>query len=134
MSIQGLSSSSFFSGVSSVSSAGASGISTSTAGDSAGASGVASMSKRGQFLSQLQSLEQSDPAAAKKLLTDLAAKFRGEASQGGDSRKAAMADKLQKAADTGDLSGLLKTSQSAPGWSRGAGAYGQTMSVTRASM
>jgi hypothetical protein len=73
------------------------------------AQGAVKVSPRAQLLAKLQDLEQSDPAQAKQVLSDMATKLRDQAGQatGEDaSRLTAMADKLQKAADTGDLSGL----------------------------
>jgi hypothetical protein len=90
------------------------------------------MSRPAQFLSQLQALEQSDPAQARQVLSELASKMRSE----GSPRRAQLADLFQKAADTGDLSGLLKEASSGGSggaWSRGAAAYGHTMAVTRTS-
>jgi hypothetical protein len=96
------------------------------------------LSRSAQFLSALQNLEQSDPTQAKQMLTELAAKFRSEAAQAGgtNSSKAQLADMLQKAADTGDLSPLLKaaTNQTSGTSASGAAAYSQMMAVTRASM
>jgi hypothetical protein len=67
-----------------------------------------SFSGPGRFLSDLQNLEQTDPARAKQILADLAGRLRTAAAKGGadSSQMTAMADKLQQAADTGDLSGL----------------------------
>jgi hypothetical protein len=68
------------------------------------------VSEGAQFLSKVQDLEKSDPARAKQVLTDLATKVRGQAKQGGAhaDKLGALAEKLQKAAKTGDLSPLAK--------------------------
>jgi hypothetical protein len=67
----------------------------------------ASVSKGAQYLSQLKSMA---PADAKQLLSQLAGNMRSEASQVGGPRAShltVLADKLTKAADSGDLSSLM---------------------------
>ncbi len=62
-----------------------------------------------QFFNKLQSLEQSDPSAAKQVLSDIASKLSDQATKvGGDRGKqlSTLADKFTHAAQTGDLSGL----------------------------
>jgi hypothetical protein len=139
MSVQSINTSSFFANIAPAAQTQAGGQVSATELASAGAAAESGTSVQGRFLSKLQALEQSDPAQAKQLLSGLANRFRSEAAQGGASSagKAQLADQLQKAADTGDLTDLLKTAQgggSGGGWTRGAGAYHQTMAVTRASM
>ncbi|MCB9876851.1 MAG: hypothetical protein H6835_04530 [Planctomycetes bacterium] len=90
----------------------------------------ASISRRGQFLSELRELQQSDPAQAKQLLTDLADKIRSEDPKGQDPRRAAFAERLQQAADTGDIDSLFPSSGGKDGGQGGApsaaiGAYTQ---------
>jgi len=137
MSIQSVGSSQFFSGVA-ARPAGSGAIATDGDRDGSGAAAAPAMSRQAQFLSQLQSLAQTNPGQAKQMLTGLATTLRSEASQAGgtDSSKAQLADRLQTAADTGDLKGLLNSSEArgSAAWSRGAAAYNQTMAVTRASM
>jgi hypothetical protein len=68
-----------------------------------------SLSSPAQFLSKLRSLEQSDPAKAKQTLTDIASKLKADAAQATGAqadRLNQLADRFQKAADTGDLSSL----------------------------
>lgn len=80
-------------------------------GDADGAKGAASVnvSKQGRLFSQLQSLAQNDPAKFKQVVSDAANALRSDAQQqqgqGSDALNA-LADKLQKAADTGDVSPL----------------------------
>jgi hypothetical protein len=135
MGIQGVTGNSFFANIAPLSQtsgqAGAPGFTPSGPATGGGTS------VQGQFLSKLQALEQSDPEAAKKMLTELADKLRARAAKHGatSAGSSKLADVVQKAADTGDLTELLKTAQGGGStWSRGAGAYGQTMAVTRASM
>jgi hypothetical protein len=67
----------------------------------------AHISRHAKFLTNLQDLEKTDPAKAKATLTDLANRIRADAQQSGDSRHLAFADRLDKAAATGDLSDLF---------------------------
>jgi len=66
---------------------------------------------RRSFLGELRNLERTDPAKAKQVLGEIAGKLRSVASPGDpDARQlAALADNIQKAAETGDLA-ELKTS------------------------
>jgi hypothetical protein len=77
----------------------ASAASVDTDGDADGSGAAASggLSRAAQFLSTIQTLQQSDPQLAKQMLTDLAAKFRTEASQSGgaNSPKTNLANMLQ---------------------------------------
>jgi hypothetical protein len=142
-SISGVSGNDFFGGVSALNQlVGAGGTAQSGASDAASAiassaGGDPSMSKAAQFMSKLQSMEQSNPAQAKQLLSELASKFRSEAAQPGSASaaKGQLADMLQKAADTGDLSALKSAVQNGggEGATRGAAAYAHTMAVTKAS-
>jgi hypothetical protein len=141
MSMQGIGSGNFFGNVAPVSQAPgqsvAGGIDTDGDGDTQGSATRNGLSRSAQFLSKLQTLEQTDPAQAKQMLTDLAAKFRAEASQSGgtNSSKAQLADMFPKAADTGDLTPLLNASTNSSGSAAtGTAAYSQMMAVTRASM
>jgi hypothetical protein len=69
-----------------------------------------------QFLGRLQDLMKSDPAQAKQALNGIADKLRSHASQDGadGSKLNALADKFQKASDTGDLSALAPTGGHGP--------------------
>ena len=73
-------------------------------------------SKAGDLFKQLQQLQSSDPAEFKQVLTDAAAKFKDAASQQTDPAAAkflsGLADRFQKAADSGDLSSLKPPSGS----------------------
>src|ERR1017187_7523287 len=116
MSIQGIGSSNFFGNVAPVGQApgesGAGSVDTNSDSDNQGSAARNGLSRSAQFLGRMQTLEQTDPAQAKQMLTDLAAKFRSEASQSGgtNSSRAKLADMFQTAADTGDLTPLLKAS------------------------
>jgi hypothetical protein len=142
MSIQGIGSSNFFGNVAAPVSqvpgqSGTGSIDTDGDGDTQGGAAGNGLSRAAQFLGKLQTLEQTDPAQAKQMLTDLAARFRSEASQSGgtNSSKAQLADMFQTAADTGDLTPLLQASTNPSGGAAtGAAAYSQMMAVTRASM
>ena len=84
---------------------------TAAAGDTSQLSGPA------QLLSQLQALEKSDPAKAKEAMTQLADQIRSQAQQVGGAQAQHMnqfADALDKAADTGDLSGLQQQAAQQP--------------------
>ncbi len=66
-----------------------------------------SLSGPAQFFSKLQSLEQSDPAKAKQVLGDIASELKSQAVQATGAqadRLSQLADRFQKAADSGDLS------------------------------
>lgn len=73
-------------------------------------------SQVGQLFQELQQLQTSDPAALKKVLEDAATKFSTASQQATDPAQASflsgMADRFQKAADTGDLSALRQPSSS----------------------
>ena len=106
MTIQGILGGSAASLVGSVQSAAPSVSAAVTASASGG--GV-SLSGVGQFLSKLQELEKSDPTKAKQVLTDIAGRLKADAGQATGTqadRLNQLADKFQKAADTGDLSAL----------------------------
>jgi hypothetical protein len=81
-----------------------------------------------QLLSQLQSLEASDPSKAKAAMTQLATDIRSQAQQVGGDQAQHMndfADKLDQAASTGDLSVLQPPQgQGPPGGAQGAGQAG----------
>lgn len=95
--------------------------------------GGTQLSRFGQFLSKLQSLEQSDPAQAKQVLETIASKVKDPT----------LAQKFQQAAQTGDLSGLQPPAQGAQGAQagghhhghhhRGASAYQQSQQSTSTS-
>ena len=75
------------------------------------------LSGRGRLMAKLQALEESDPAKAKDVLASLAKTVRDKAGQasGEDAQRlGALADKLDQAAQTGDLSGLAPSKGSAP--------------------
>jgi hypothetical protein len=63
-----------------------------------------------QLIQQLKQLQSTDPAAFKKELTDIASKLKTAAQQETDPTQSSflnnLADRFQKAADTGDLSAL----------------------------
>ncbi len=73
-------------------------------------------SQVGQLFQELQQLQTSDPTALKKVLEDAASKFSAAAQQAADPTQASfltnLADRFQKAADTGDLSALRQPSSS----------------------
>jgi len=73
-------------------------------------------SQVGQLFQDLQQLQTSDPTALKKVLEDAATKFSTAAQQATDPTQASfltsLADRFQKAADTGDLSALRQPSSS----------------------
>jgi hypothetical protein len=79
---------------------------------SSGMSGPAATSQvspAGQLLSQLAQLRQKDPAKYKQLLTDFANQLKAAAQKATGAQAQSLsqlADKVQKAADTGDLSPL----------------------------
>jgi hypothetical protein len=85
-----------------------SGAGADVSGDSVNFSQVA------QVFQELQQLQTSDPAALKKVLEDAATKFSTAAQQATDPTQASflsnLADRFQKAADTGDLSALRQPS------------------------
>lgn len=99
----------------------------------AGAGAAATVSRRGMFLSQIVGLSRTDPKQAQQLLGQLATTMRGQASEAtgeAATRIGALADLLQNAADTGDLSPLL-TSQTGGARAQGPlGAY-QALSAPR---
>jgi len=72
-------------------------------------SGTASVSPFAQVLSQLQLLQQTDPAKLKTVLGDVATQLQAAAQQDGGAAGQALstlANKFQQASQTGDLSGL----------------------------
>ena len=73
-------------------------------------------SQVGQLFQELQQLQTSDPTALKKVLEDAATQFSAAAQQATDPTQASflssLADRFQKAADTGDLSALRQPSSS----------------------
>jgi hypothetical protein len=79
--------------------------------------GVSMVSPRSSFLGKLQSLVSSDPAEAASFATDLAAKMRARAAHGGPhaARQSALADRLEKAASSGDFSAVLGGKRDADG-------------------
>lgn len=81
---------------------------TSAASDVDGNSSHTRFSKMGSLMSQLQSLESSDPAKAKQVLTNISDQLSAKASASGNSdpHLQELADKFKQAAQTGDLSGL----------------------------
>ncbi len=96
--------------------------------DSAGSAPVSgdsvNFSQVGQLFQELQQLQTSDPTALKKVLEDAATKFSAAAQQATDPTQASfltnLADRFQKAADTGDLSALRQPSSSSAGATYGA--------------
>jgi hypothetical protein len=70
----------------------------------------AALSPRSSFLGKLKSLISSDPAAAKSFATDLASRMRSRAAEGGPhaARASVLADRLDKAVASGDLSSIFK--------------------------
>jgi hypothetical protein len=62
------------------------------------------LSKMGDLMSKLQSLESSDPAKAKQVLTQIATTLKSQA--GSDPKLASVAAKFDQAAQTGNLSAL----------------------------
>jgi hypothetical protein len=91
---------------------------TASTGSTAAVSGDSvNFSQVGQLFQELQQLQTSDPTALKKVLEDAATKFSTAAQQATDPTQASvlsnLADRFQKAADTGDLSALQKPSSSA---------------------
>jgi hypothetical protein len=71
-----------------------------------GVSGSAStnLSSMGQLMSQLQSLEQTNPDQAKTVLAQIGSTLKSEA--GNNTALSSIADKFTQASQTGDLSGL----------------------------
>jgi len=89
--------------------------STATTSTSASASGdSANLSQVSQLFQELEQLQTSDPTALKKVLEDAATKFSTAAQQTTDPTQASflsnLAQRFQKAADTGDLSALRQPS------------------------
>ena len=81
--------------------------SASASASSSGAS--AQLSGFGQLMSQLQSLEQSNPSQAQQVLSTIADKLNSEAQSAGGTQGqhlSALAQKFEQASQTGDLSGL----------------------------
>ena len=68
------------------------------------------VSKTAEFFQQLRQLESQNPAGFKKELSDIAGKLKSAAQQESDPSQSSflnnLADRFQKAADTGDLSAL----------------------------
>jgi hypothetical protein len=69
------------------------------------------LSRAGRFLSFLQHIEDKHPEEAKKILGSIADHLRKDADHAGPfaERLNTLADKFDKAAETGDLSGLVPT-------------------------
>lgn len=88
------------------------------------------VSRPAQFLSQLQDVAKSDPAQARQMLTELAARLRSPESS--TPARSALADRVQQAADTGDLSLVLPKTQATGGGSAALKAYG-AVATTRSS-
>ena len=76
--------------------------------DGSGPASSTRVSGFAQFLSTLQTLEQTNPSLASETLTKLADQVRSQAQTAGSDSAglAQFADKLSQAAQTGDLSGL----------------------------
>jgi hypothetical protein len=68
------------------------------------ATGTTSFSQMGQLMSQLQSLEQTDPAQAKSVLATIGSDLKADA--GNNPMMSQLADKFTQASQTGDLSAL----------------------------
>jgi hypothetical protein len=80
--------------------------------------GSARLSGLAQAMSRLQSLEKSDPAKAKQVLSDIANKLQARAKQLGGAdgaRLETLAGKFQQAAASGDLSALQPAGQAQAG-------------------
>jgi len=86
-----------------------------TASTSPGTDGATTqqVSGGGRFLHFLQAFEDKHPEEAKRILSGIADKLRADAKQAGpwSARLEGWADKVQKAADTGDMSNLKPTWQ-----------------------
>lgn len=129
MNISGISTVTSSSPVSSVQATTPSSSSAAPASGTDACGGGASLSGPAQFLSKLQSLEQSDPAQAKQVLGDIASKLKADAGQATGTqadRLNQLADNFQKAAATGDLSALQpqQGAQGAQGAQGGQGGHG----------
>jgi hypothetical protein len=88
------------------------------------------MSPRAQFTSKVFALATSDPAQARKMITDLAAALQSRASEvsGPEATKLGkLIDMLGKAADSGDYSALASWGKS------GGGQAARAYAVTRSS-
>ena len=98
-----------------------------TDGDNGRSSGARlSVSPLAQVLSQLQQLQQTNPAKFTSVLTDIANKLHAAAQQEGGpqgQRLADLADRFQQAAQTGDLSALRPAHRHHHHHSHGAAAY-----------
>jgi hypothetical protein len=110
-----------------------------TAPGSTAAPAATQLSSFGQFMSNMQSLEQSNPTKASQILGSIASKLSAQAQTVGGSRGAQLsqlATKFQAAAQTGDLSSIQpqQTSNAASGshhhggshHHRGASSYSQS--------
>jgi hypothetical protein len=100
--------------------------------DDAQTAGRVDLSIRGQFMSKVQAVAKVDPAQARHMLLDLAGRLRTQALEARGARSAyltELADSIQKAADSGDLSVLRPAIRRAGA----AGAYATPLAVTRSS-
>ncbi len=78
--------------------------STGSTDPTSAAAGTTSLSQMGQVMTQLQSLEQTDPAQAKSVLATIGSNLKAQA--GSNPMMSQLADKFTQASQTGDLSGL----------------------------
>ena len=77
-----------------------------------------SVSSFGQFLMKMQDMASTDPAKAKEILGSIANRLKAESAQVGGTRGprlAALGERFQMAADSGDLSGLQSAQRTAVG-------------------
>ena len=131
--------------VSSVSPTGASPLISSVDSDGEG-NGSARLSGLAQAMSKLQTLEKSDPAKAKQVLSDIANKLQAKGKELGGAEGArlnTLAGKFQQAAASGDLSALQPAGQAQAGQQQGGhhghhghhgraqSAYGQAQTQTQ---
>jgi hypothetical protein len=98
MSISSISSSSTLAQTAAVSQVAASSVAASSAPSESSAASSTSFSQMGQLMSQLQSLEQSDPTKAKSVLAQIGSDLQSTNPQ--------LASKFTQASQTGDLSAL----------------------------
>ncbi len=89
---------------------------TQTSSSTSSTSDRVDLSQVGKLFQELKDLQSSDPAEFKKVLTDAATQLKNAAQQQTDPKQASflsnLADKFQKAADSGDLSALRPDSSS----------------------
>jgi hypothetical protein len=108
------------------------GVAPPTAEAPVASGGGLAISRRARFAQDVQELAATDPAQAKQMVQDLAGTMRARASHAGGSAGAyytKAADMLDKAASSGDYSGLASWRDSGGAQSEVARAY----AVTRAS-